>query len=122
MGYEYQVAADDTQTYIKHKEARESDIVTGEYQYVDPLGSLIVVKYTAGPDGYQETRTEEKNFIAIRALADRAPVKKVEPAPAPQPIQAKPAQDNSEDLIAKIIGQLTPFIKNTVSNSLKAGY
>ena len=117
--YSYQVASEDTQTYIKHNEARDNDIVKGEYQYVDPNGSLVVVTYTAGPDGYSETRTVEENFIAIRA----SPVKKVEEVvePAPQPIRPRPVvqQDNSEDLIAKIISQLTPFIKTTVSNSLQ---
>lgn len=129
--YSYQVASDEEQTYIKHQEARDNDVVTGEYSYVDPLGSLITVKYTAGPDGYQETRTAEANFIAIRARPAKpvveeviAPVVKpkppqvfVRPTPAPAPVQK---EESSEDLIAKIIAQLTPFIKNTVSNSLGA--
>ena len=41
--YSYQVAADDTQTYIAHNEAREDGAVTGEYSYVDPYGTLITV-------------------------------------------------------------------------------
>ena len=44
------------------------------------------------------------------------------PKPAPEPIvkevvKAEPASDES-DLVARIIAQLTPFIQNTVSNSL----
>merc|ERR1712038_573190 len=128
--YSYQVADDNEQTYIKHQEARDNDLVTGEYSYVDRLGSLITVKYTAGPDGYQETRTSEANFIAIRAQHVRevvepapvvkpAPVQVFVPKPKPAPVVVK-EEENSEDLIAKIIAQLTPFIKNTVSSSLGA--
>jgi len=44
------------------------------------------------------------------------------PKPAPETIvkkveKAEPASDES-DLVARIIAQLTPFIQNTVSNSL----
>merc|ERR1719242_1125913 len=50
-------------------------------------------------------------------------VQPVRPAPA-RPVRPKPTpvvkEDNSEDLIAKIIAQLTPFIKNTVSTSLSS--
>merc|ERR1712203_288954 len=38
-------------------------------------------------------------------------------APRPPPTTAAPSDD---DLVAKIIAQLTPFIKTTVSNSLQA--
>lgn len=91
------------------------------------------MKYTAGPDGYQETRTSEANFIAIRAQPAKTVVEPVvtpvvKPAPVqvfvrPTPAPARPPpqkEESSEDLIAKIIAQLTPFIKNTVSNSLGA--
>lgn len=125
--FEYQVADEDEQTYIKHQEARDSNVVTGEYSYVDPLGSLITVKYTADENGYQETRTSEPGFVAIRAKAPRPQVVEVVPTPVrvvakpvPKPVFVKPApvQNTNEDLIAKIISQLTPFIKDTVSNSL----
>ena len=41
--YSYQVAADETQTYIAHNENRKDGAVTGEYSYVDPYGTLITV-------------------------------------------------------------------------------
>merc|ERR1711997_849209 len=63
--FTYQVADEEQQTYIKQSEERDNNVVTGEYSYVDPLGSLITVKYTADEDGYREERTEA-NFIAIR--------------------------------------------------------
>merc|ERR1712226_1778961 len=61
--YAYQVAAEDEQTYIAHQEKRDGDDVTGEYSYVDPLGNLIKVVYTAGVMGYTETRTVQPNFF-----------------------------------------------------------
>lgn len=121
--FTYQVADEEHQTYIKQTESRDNDLVTGEYSYVDPLGSLITVQYTAGADGYQETRTSQPNFVAIR----NAPVVEIEPVvevvkPKPAPVRPvkKPVvkEESNEDLIAKIIAQLTPFIKSTVSNSL----
>merc|ERR1711981_1320334 len=121
--FTYQVADEEHQTYIKQTESRDADLVTGEYSYVDPLGSLITVKYTAGPDGYQETRTSEPNFVAIRnaPVIEKPEVVPPKPAPVrPKPfVKPAPAKEESnEDLIAKIIAQLTPFIKSTVSNSL----
>merc|ERR1711997_1146931 len=115
--FTYQVADEEAQTYIKQEEKRQDNVVSGQYSYVDPLGSLITVTYTADDNGYQETRTSEPNFVAIR----NAPI-----VPAPKPVAAKPVRkpapapkpQTNDDLIAKIISQLTPFIKTTVSNSL----
>ena len=120
--FTYQVADEEHQTYIKQTESRDNDLVTGEYSYVDPLGSLITVKYTAGADGYQETRTSQPDFVSIRnAPVEIQPVVEVvTPKPAPVRPVTKPVvkEESNEDLIAKIIAQLTPFIKSTVSNSL----
>ena len=71
--YSYQVSDDDQQTYIAKTENRDGDEVTGEYSYVDALGQLVAVTYTAGPMGYTETREITPNFVEIRAR----------PAPAP---------------------------------------
>jgi len=125
--YSYQVAADDEQTYIAHTESRDGADVTGEYSYVDPLGNLIKVTYTAGAMGYTETREVVPNFVQIRS-------RPVNPEPAPAPVrqvvqQVRPAvqqvqqvttssSSNDGDLVANIIAQLTPFIRTTVSNSL----
>ena len=117
--FTYQVADEEAQTYIKQEEKRQDNVVSGQYSYVDPLGSLITVTYTADENGYQETRTSEANFVAIR----NAPVvveepKPVAPKPARKPAPPKPAPSTNDDLIARIISQLTPFIKTTVNNSL----
>ena len=116
--FTYQVADEEAQTYIKQEEKREDDVVSGQYSYVDPLGALITVTYTADNDGYREERTSQPNFVSIR----NAPVvveepKPIAPKPAPAPAPQKKDTTN-DDLIARIISQLTPFIKSTVNNSL----
>jgi len=63
--YNYKVADDTEQTYLSLEEARNDGVVTGMYSYVDPLGSLITVKYTAGAMGYTEERTEQPGFVTL---------------------------------------------------------
>merc|ERR1712128_276021 len=63
--FNYKVADDLEQTYIARDEARDGENVRGSYSYVDPLGYLITVTYTAGPEGYQETREIQENFVTI---------------------------------------------------------
>merc|ERR1712130_216433 len=65
--YNYKVADDTEQTYLSLEEARNDGVVTGMYSYVDPLGSLITVKYTAGAMGYTEERSEQPGFVSINA-------------------------------------------------------
>ena len=62
--YKYQVSDDPQQTYIAHEEQRDGAAVSGQYSFVDPLGALIVVKYTAGEDGYSETREARQGFVS----------------------------------------------------------
>jgi len=118
--FRYQVADEDAQTYITQEEKRDDNVVSGTYSYVDPLGALITVTYTADQDGYRETRESQANFLNVRTIPveveEPKPVKKVVKVAKPAP---KPAPKNeNDDLIARIISQLTPFIKDTVSNSL----
>ena len=65
--YSYQVSDDDQQTYMAKTENRDGDDVTGEYSYVDALGQLVTVTYTAGAMGYSETREVTPNFVEIRS-------------------------------------------------------
>jgi len=119
--YAYQVATDETQTYITQTENKDGDKVNGEYSYVDANGALVTVKYQADDvNGYTETRSEQPGFVQMRVY--KAPESKV----APAPVKAKPAPrpaprpSGNGDLVAKIISQLTPYIKSTVSESLSA--
>jgi len=136
--YAYQVADEPSQNYIAHNEGRKDNVVTGQYSYVDPYGTLITVDYIADKDGYRETRKEQPEFVQIRAVPiTRTEV--VQPAPAPAVVRPKPAPvrkivkavrpiveqvvkqesgASDSDLVARIISQLTPFIRNTVSSSL----
>merc|ERR1711892_137540 len=73
--FNYKVADDLEQTYISMDEARDGANVRGSYGYVDPLGSLITVTYTAGSEGYQETREIQENFVTINPRpANRAAI------------------------------------------------
>jgi len=132
--YAYQVADDNAQTYIAHEEKRDGAEVEGQYSYVDPLGNLVVVTYTAGPLGYKETREIQSGFVQIRAQPVRAPApvpvpkpvaapaapRKPAPTPRPTPAPAPVVEENDDDLVARIIAQLTPFISQTVSTSLSS--
>merc|ERR1711892_592376 len=66
--FNYKVADDLEQTYISRDEARDGENVSGSYSYVDPLGSLITVTYTAGSEGYQETREIQEFFVNINPI------------------------------------------------------
>ena len=100
------------QTYMTHDENRDGNSVTGSYSYVDPNGSLITVKYIADENGYNETREVQENFVDVNDKPERTTT------PKPTQPPRRPAPSNDSDLVAKIIAQLTPFIKQTVSNSL----
>jgi len=130
--YAYQIADDESQNYMAHNEARDGDEVTGTYSYVDANGALVTVEYIANENGYQETRTVQDNFITLNADRNQpqpqpirttpkpkptTPRPRPTPAPTPAPTTPPPSDD---DLVARIIAQLTPFIRDTVSNSLQA--
>ena len=124
--YSYQVADPESQTFINKEENRADNVVTGTYSYVDPNGSLVTVTYTADENGYSEERTVEANFLRINEAPAPAPV--VVPAPTPAPVRrvvvrprpapVAPAAPNTDDLVARLVAQLTPFVRTTVSNSL----
>jgi len=113
--YNYQVANDKDQTYIAQKESRDGDAVSGQYSYVDALGSLVTVTYTANDaDGYSETREVQENFVQIRSK----PV--VQKEVTSNVVEVTSSSSSDSDLVARIISQLSPFIKQTVASSLNA--
>ena len=75
------------------------------------------MKYTAGVDGYLETRDEQPGFVSIRAQPATSFAAPVRPVVVPAPAPAAPSDS---DLVAKIISQLTPFIQQTVSTTLSS--
>merc|ERR1711909_42558 len=60
---------------------------------------------------------EEGSPISVAPKPKPTPVAFV---PKPTPVPQLPAQSDDADLVARIIAQLTPFIKETVTNSLVA--
>ena len=81
--YSYQVSDDPEQTYIQKEESRDGDDVTGSYQYVDALGQLVKVTYSAGVNGYTEEREVIPDFVTIRARPASAAVSTVSSSAAP---------------------------------------
>ena len=65
--FEYKIADEEAQTYISRNEERDGDALSGSYSFVDATGSLVKVDYTAGVEGYAETRSLEPNFVQMRA-------------------------------------------------------
>lgn len=128
--YAYQIADDESQNYMAHNEARDGDEVTGTYSYVDANGALVTVEYIANENGYQETRTVQDNFITLNDDRNQPQPQPIRPKPAPKPVTPRPTprptpapttpEPSDDDLVARIIAQLTPFIRDTVSNSLQA--
>jgi len=121
--YAYQVANDEKQTYIAQEESRDGDQVNGQYSYVDANGALVTVKYTANDaDGYSETREIQENFVQIKSLpvAKTVETNSVALRPAPRPAPPAPAAAGNSDLVARIISQLTPYIKTTVTETLSS--
>merc|ERR1711973_727297 len=75
--------------------------------------TYITAKENRDVDGYTEIREVQENFITIRAK----PVVKKEVV-STAVVEAK--SSSTSDLVATIIAQLTPFIKETVATSLNA--
>lgn len=120
--FKYQVSDENEQTYVAHDENRDGASVVGQYSYVDPFGSLIIVKYTADENGYSETRESQENFVTIRAKPKKEIAIVDAPRPAPSVLEQRtPAPQTDSNLVANIIAQLIPFIKESVSNSLETG-
>ena len=100
------------------------------YSYVDPLGSLITVSYTAGPDGYLETRNVQEGFISINQQqastsgssfgSTTSFVAPARPVVAQQQVSTVSSSSGDSDLVSKIISQLTPFIQQSVSSTLSS--
>ncbi len=130
--YSFQVADDEEQTYIAKEEARDGSDVTGKYSYVDATGALVTVTYRADAAGYSEEREVQPNFLVVRARPAAVVAPVVAPAPAPvvrRVVNTAPAvqrvvttetssASSDSDLVSRILSQLTPFIRQTVSSSL----
>merc|ERR1711981_2593 len=66
--FEYKVADENEKTYISRSESRDGNELQGTYSFVDAAGALVTVDYTAGVNGYTETRSKEAGKVTMKAV------------------------------------------------------
>merc|ERR1712020_355621 len=139
--FEYKVADDTEKTYISRNESRDGNELQGTYSFVDAAGALVTVDYTAGVNGYAETRSKEAGKVTMKAVpAWDGPLAGVE-EPSGAVSVAKGATSSSSrfgsssgsrsssaisssssssqsDLIAQILAALTPQINSAIAAAL----
>merc|ERR1711981_614664 len=139
--FEYKVADDTEKTYISRNEERDGNELSGSYSFIDATGALVTVDYTAGVNGYAETRSKEAGKVTMKTVpAWDGPLAGVE-EPSGAVAVAKGATSSSSrfgsssgsrsssaisssssssqsDLIAQILAALTPQINSAVAAAL----
>merc|ERR1712154_645021 len=137
--FEYKVADDEEKTYISRNEERDGNELSGSYSFIDATGALVTVDYTAGVNGYAETRSKEAGKVTMKAVpAWDGPLAGLEEASGAVAV-AKGATSSSSrfgsssgsrsssvatssssqsDLIAQILAALTPQINSAVAAAL----
>merc|ERR1711990_598996 len=130
--FEYKVADDEERTYISRNEERDGNELSGSYSFIDAAGALVTVDYTAGVDGYAETRTKEAGKVTMKAVpAWDGPLAGVEEASGAVAVAKGSTSSSSRfgssvgsrtsssssqsDLIAQILAALTPQINSAVA-------
>merc|ERR1711971_1441514 len=137
--FEYKVADDAEKTYISRNEERDGNELSGSYSFIDATGALVTVDYTAGMNGYAETRSKEAGKVTMKAVpAWDGPLAGLE-EPSGAISVAKGATSSSSrfgsssgsrsssaisssssqsDLIAQILAALTPQNNSAVAAAL----
>merc|ERR1711920_670491 len=139
--FEYKVADDEERTYISRNEERDGNELSGSYSFIDATGALVTVDYTAGVNGYAETRTKEAGKVTMKAVpAWGGPLAGVEEASGAVAVAKGSTSSSSRfgssvgsrtssttsssssrsqsDLIAQILAALTPQINSAVAAAL----
>merc|ERR1711992_67622 len=139
--FEYKVADDEEKTYISRNEERDGNELSGSYSFIDATGALVTVNYTAGVNGYAETRTKEAGKVTMKAVpAWDGPLAGVEEASGAVAVAKGSTSSSSRfgssvgsrtssttsssssrsqsDLIAQILAALTPQINSAVAAAL----
>merc|ERR1712212_472698 len=142
--FEYKVADEEENTYISRNEERNGNELTGSYSFIDAAGALVTVDYTAGVDGYAETRTKEAGKVTMKAVpAWDGPLADVDDIPeasgavavakgssssrfgsssgsrSSTAISSSSSSSRSQsNLIAQILAALTPQINSAVAAAL----
>ena len=140
------MADDEENTYISRNEERNGNELTGSYSFIDAAGALVTVDYTAGVDGYAETRTKEAGKVTMKAVpAWDGPLAGVDDIPeasgavavakgssssrfgsssgsrsstAISSSSSSSSSRSQSDLIAQILAALTPQINSAVAAAL----
>merc|ERR1712203_12703 len=138
--FEYKVADDEERTYISRNEERDGNELSGSYSFIDATGALVTVDYTAGVDGYAETRSKEAGKVTMKAVpAWDGPLAGEEPSGAVSVAKgatssssrfgsssgsrsssaiSSSSSSSQSDLIAQILAALTPQINSAVAAAL----
>merc|ERR1712223_1530842 len=139
--FEYKVADDEERTYISRNEERDGNELSGSYSFIDATGALVTVDYTAGVNGYAETRTKEAGKVTMKAVpAWDGPLAGLEEASGAVAVAKGSTSSSStfgssvgsrtssttsssssrsqSDLIAQILAALTPQINSAVAAAL----
>merc|ERR1712241_212754 len=140
--FEYKVADDVEKTYISRNEERDGNELSGSYSFIDATGALVTVDYTAGVNGYAETRSKEAGKVTMKAVpAWDGPLAGVEEASGAvavaktstssssrfgsssgsrtsSAITSTSSSGSQSDLIAQILAALTPQINSAVAAAL----
>merc|ERR1711878_177644 len=139
--FEYKVADDEERTYISRNEERDGNELSGSYSFIDATGALVTVDYTAGVNGYAETRSKEAGKVTMKAVpAWDGPLAGLEEASGAVAVAKGSTSSSSRfgssvgsrtssttsssssrsqsDLIAQILAALTPQINSAVAAAL----
>merc|ERR1712117_197701 len=140
--FEYKVADDEEKTYISRNENRDGNELSGSYSFIDATGALVTVDYTAGVNGYAETRSKEAGKVQMKAVpAWDGPLAGLEEASGAVAVAKTSTSSSSRfgsssgsrtssaitstsssgsqtDLIAQILAALTPQINSAVAAAL----
>merc|ERR1712080_171185 len=138
--FEYKVADDEEKTYISRNEEGDGDELSGSYSFIDATGALVTVDYTAGVNGYAETRSKEAGKVTMKAVpAWDGPLAGLEEASGAvavaktstssssrfgsssrtsSAITSTSSSGSQSDLIAQILAALTPQINSAVAAAL----
>merc|ERR1711981_1449351 len=139
--FENKVADDTEKTYISRNEERDGNELSGSYSLIDATGALVTVDYTAGVNGYAETRSKEAGKVTMKAVpAWTGPLAGVEEASGAVAVAkgstssssrfasssgsrsssaiSSSSSSSQSDLIAQILAALTPQINSAVAAAL----
>merc|ERR1712141_691252 len=140
--FEYKVADYEENTYISRNVERDGNELSGSYSFIDATGALVTVDYTAGVNGYAETRSKEAGKVQMKAVpAWDGPLAGLEEASGAVAVAKTSTSSSSRfvsssgsrtssaitstsssrsqsDLIAQILAALTPQINSAVAAAL----